>query len=128
MSPPAGQYAGRRAGILVASCILALGTAAAGCGGDDEDNGSSDEPSTIEPATPTGPTGAAGEEGTEDGEKPEDVDGDVGLEDGTVTPPPESDSQAQGGEDSPENDIPPEPGSPEAKFEEFCDENPEACG
>jgi hypothetical protein len=118
--------AGRRAGVLAVCLALALGgIAAAGCGGDDE-GGDSEEESTIEPQTPEGPTGAAGEAGAEEGQ-PADDDSDVGLEDGTVTPPPESDSQTEGAEDSPGNDVAPEPGSPQDQFEDFCDQNPEAC-
>ena len=30
--------------------------------------------------------------------------------------------------DSPTNDLPPEPDTPEARFEEFCKKNPGACG
>jgi hypothetical protein len=122
---------GRRAAPVFFACLaLVAGTAVAGCGGDDEETGPTTTP-TIEPATPTGPTGAAGEEGEEQ-EEPASDDSSVDPEDGTVTPPPESGDQATGGTqdqvDSPENDLPPEPGSPEAQFEQYCDENPEACG
>lgn len=121
--------AGRAAGALLACLVLLGGFAAAGCGGDDEEASTPSTTPTIEPATPTGPTGAAGEQG-EDQEPPSD-DSDVDPEDGTVTPPAESESQSTGGSapvDSAENDIPPEPGSPEAEFEKHCEENPEACG
>jgi hypothetical protein len=30
--------------------------------------------------------------------------------------------------DSPGNDLPPAPGSPEEQFERFCEQNPGACG
>lgn len=30
--------------------------------------------------------------------------------------------------DTKENDLPPEPGSPQDAFEKFCRENPDACG
>lgn len=36
-------------------------------------------------------------------------------------PPPASQ------EDSPANDTPPEPGSPQERFEQFCAQNPGAC-
>jgi hypothetical protein len=122
------RRAGPAAGALLACLALLGGVAIAGCGGDDEETAPTTTP-TIEPATPTGPTGAAGEQGDE--QKPASDDSDVDPEDGTVTPPPESDSQSSGGTapvDSAENDIPPEEGSPEAEFEKYCDENPDACG
>ena len=127
MSRVAPLRAGRAAGVLIACLALTGGTALAGCG-DDEDSSTPATTPTIEPSTPTGPTGAAGEQGDE-GDTPPSDDSDVDPEDGTVTPPPESGDQANGGTvDSPENDIPPEEGSPEAEFEQYCDENPDACG
>ena len=119
-----------RAGVVLACVALALGAGLAGCG-DDEEEGTPTTTPTIEPATPTGPTGAAGEQGAgPEGKKPAEH-GDVALDDGTVTPPPESDSQISGGaaapEDSAENDRPPDPGSAEEEFEKFCDDNPGAC-
>jgi hypothetical protein len=119
--------AGRLAGALLASLLLASAGAAAGCGGDDEKTSTPSTTPTIEPATPTGPTGAAGEDDQD--EQPPSDDSSLDPEDGTVTPPAESESQAEGGvEDSAENDVPPEPGSPEEAFEQHCEENPEACG
>ncbi|MGI8461579.1 MAG: hypothetical protein ACR2OC_08100 [Solirubrobacterales bacterium] len=113
-----------RAGALLASGLLAL-SAGIGCGGDEETTTPSTTP-TIEPATPTGATGAAGVEGTEDVAQSED--GNVDPDDGTVTPPAESGTQTIKPEDSPENDTPPEPGSAAEQFEQYCDENPDACG
>ena len=115
---------------LLACAATVLALVLAGCGGDDEGATSSTTP-TIEPKTPTGPTGPEAETG---GTEAPGEDAGEGLDDGTVEPPPESDSQTTGSggsaapEDSPENDVPPEPGSPEAEFEQFCEENPEACG
>jgi hypothetical protein len=43
---------------------------------------------------------------------------------GGGTPAPEAEPPA----DSPENDAPPPEDSPAERFEEFCDENPGACG
>jgi hypothetical protein len=121
--------AGRAAGALFACLLLAGGSAVAGCGGGDEETTAPSTTPTIEPATPTGPTGAAGE-GDQDQQPPSD-DTSLDPEDGTVTPPAESEVQTQGGaatEDSAENDIPPKPGSAEEAFEQHCEENPEACG
>ena len=116
--------AGRAAGALLACLLLACGTAVAGCGGDDEEGGTtSSTTETIEPATPTGPTGAAGDEGQE--QAPPSDDTSLDPDGGTVTPPAESESQT---EDSAENDVAPEPGSAEESFEQHCEQNPEACG
>jgi hypothetical protein len=96
----------------------------AGCGDDESDTTTP----TTEPAALTGPTGP-----TTGGEPPGEApgDGDLDLEDGTVTPPPEADPDTLPGEpqpqDSPQNDVPPPAGSAAEQFEEFCDENPEAC-
>lgn len=129
MSFAAPSPAARAAGALFACLLLAGGTAVAGCGGDDEGETTPSTTPTIEPATPTGPTGAAGEEGEDD--QPASDDSALDPEDGTVTPPAESevqDEQDLAPEDSAENDVPPEPGSAEEAFEQHCEENPEACG
>jgi hypothetical protein len=119
----------RAAGAALA-CLLIAGAALTGCGDDDGETTFPTTTPTIEPATPTGPTGAAGEQGA-GAQKPGGEGGDVGLEDGTVTPPPESGTQTESGgsaaEDSAENDLPPN-SEAEAAFEKYCDENPEACG
>jgi len=123
VSLPAPRRAGRAAGAFFACLLLAGGTAIAGCGGDDEETTTPSTTPTIEPATPTGPTGAAGEEGQD--EQPPSDDSSLDPEDGTVTPPAESESQT---EDSAANDVAPEAGSAEEAFEQHCEENPEACG
>ena len=43
---------------------------------------------------------------------------------GGGTPAPEAEPPA----DTPENDTPPPADSPAERFEEFCDDNPGACG
>jgi hypothetical protein len=48
----------------------------------------------------------------------------------TVTPTPTEKTQTgsrESGVDREGNDIPPPPGSPAARFEEFCRQNPGAC-
>ena len=95
-------------------------SAGAGCGGDDEEatdtmpeppaltvpDEGSEEPATT--PTETAPIPA-----------PEPEPDPAG---GTPAPP------AEPPPDSPENDAPPPPQSPAERFEEFCNQNPGACG
>ena len=122
-APIAGRSP-RRVALALSCLVLALGAGGiAGCGDDDSETTTP----TTEPATPTGPTGPT------TGDQPQGSDqgggGDVDLEDGTVTPPPEADPDnlPAGPQDSPGNDVPPPEGSPAENFENYCDENPEAC-
>jgi hypothetical protein len=105
----------RLAGLLFV--LLALGAAA--CGGDEE---AADTPKPPRLTVPGGPT-------TEETEtEPSDET--------TPTPAPQQDTGSGGASpvppqqtpDSPQNDVPPEPGTPESRFEKFCRENPGACG
>lgn len=92
---------------------------AAGCGGDDE-NASETEttPRTTVPRENTAPPA------TTETTPPQTQ----------TAPPPQTTPDNSGGStapttpDSPENDRKPAPGTPESKFEEFCDNNPGACG
>ncbi|MEX2252873.1 MAG: hypothetical protein WD649_01865 [Thermoleophilaceae bacterium] len=101
--------------------VLVAGVLAAGCGGDDE------------PASETVPTTA-----------PTDTESTTGktATDRTATDPDQGggqsgseDSGSSGGTrvpdrsrpDSPENDVPPPPGSPAERFEQECQVNPQAC-
>jgi hypothetical protein len=43
-------------------------------------------------------------------------------------PPPEPETDTTAPADSPENDTPPPADSPAERFEDFCNENPGACG
>jgi hypothetical protein len=90
---------------LVLTLALALGATA--CGDDDDV-----EPSSVPEITvPEGEVTGGGETTTT---APEPDSGGV-----TVDPSKP---------DSPANDVPPAPDTPEAKFEEFCEKNPAACG
>ncbi len=44
---------------------------------------------------------------------------------GTTAPSTTPQSQPQ---DGPDNDVPPEPGSPAERFEQQCEQNPQTCG
>jgi len=89
--------------VLLALGALAFGATA--CGDDDE----SDTTSVPEITIPEG------EAETTTGEPTSDPDSG-----GTSFDPDKP--------DSPSNDVPPEPDTPEARFEEFCEKNPGACG
>jgi hypothetical protein len=121
---------------FAATAVLALGiggTALAACGGDDEPTAATTTPTT---------TGAAGDGDSEGTAQVEDTN-----EGGTVdqAPAPEAPAPTDTGsgsappssggtppaydpeQDSPENDIPPPPGSPAEQFEQECEQNPEIC-
>ena len=95
----------------------------AGCGGDDGEP-AADTPATVPELTvpqtdevepPPTQTETTPPEPTETVPPPDDG--------GTPAPEPEPPPQ-----DTPENDTPPPPDSPAERFEEFCNDNPGACG
>jgi hypothetical protein len=99
-------------------CGLALLVALPACGGDedDEDSPTIDVPagasqSVPETATQTQPAPAGAGGGG----------GGGGAGGGTGAPNPAK-------PDTAENDLPPPPGSPQEQFEQFCNQNPGACG
>jgi type IV secretory pathway VirB10-like protein len=119
---------GRRALKALLAALLALTLVASGCGGDDEPS------AETEPALPnlTVPQGETTEPETE-------AVPDAPLDPSTETlPPVETVPPSTGGgtpapeseppPDTPENDTPPPADSPAERFEEFCDDNPGACG
>jgi hypothetical protein len=102
---------GRRAAIPPALIALVLGVA--GCGGDS--SGETTTPTFSVPSV-TAPGIATTTTHTTGGVKP-----------GTTT------SSHNGGvnpnaPDSPTNDVPPPPGSPQEAFEKQCEQHPAACG
>jgi hypothetical protein len=97
----------RAVAALLAAGALALG--AVGCG-DDED----DSDPTI--SVPEVTTSESVPETTTVPPAPTETTG------GTGTP-----TVAPTGEDSESNDVPPPPGSPQAKFEQACKQNPAVC-
>ena len=98
------------------SAALALAVLAfAGCGGDEERA----EPTITTPdLTVPGVTGTPEPTTTETAPAPAPPPTDTSG--GAPAPPAQP--------DRPENDTPPESGSPEERFEKFCDANPGACG
>jgi hypothetical protein len=115
---------------------LAVATLAlAGCGGDDE---SADEttPALPDLTVPRGDTGEEVEPAPAPAPEPETAP-QPNFETETLAPPETAPPSTGGGTpapesepppDTPENDAPPPEGSPAERFEEFCNENPGACG
>jgi type IV secretory pathway VirB10-like protein len=118
---------GRRILKVLLAALLALALAASGCGGDDEPS------AETEPALPnlTVPQGDTTEAAPETVPEPP-------FDPSTETLPPETVPPSTGGgtpapepeppADTPENDAAPPADSPAERFEEFCDDNPGACG
>jgi hypothetical protein len=106
----------RWAALLLAISALAVGAAA--CGGDDDGG---EQVTVPEISVPAGEPQSVPDETTTTPQT-------------TTTTAPDTGGGGGGGNvnpnkpDSPTNDIPPEPGTPEAKFEQFCEQNPGACG
>jgi hypothetical protein len=94
--------------------FLVLLTLAAGCGGDDEP----DNPPPLPDLTVPGET--AGPPATETSPQTETSP--------AQTTPPSTVPEPQATPDSPQNDTPPPADTPAERFEQFCNENPGACG
>jgi len=120
---------------LVAA-LIAVSLAA--CGGDDEP--SNDEVRKPPLTVPTNETTT--DESTDTTTDSTDTtetapETDTGTTEPAPEPPLDQPNPGNGGtpapdtnrppRDSPENDTPPEPGSPEERFEQFCEQNPGAC-
>ncbi len=91
------------------TALLALALGASGCLGDDEEDSGITLPSvpaTTQENVTTLTTPTTATEPTTPKAKPVDPNQP----------------------DTPENDVPPPSGSPQERFEEFCKQNPEACG
>ena len=97
--------------------LLVLAVGAAGCGDDDSDAPEPTVPSISVPELETTPEATTTTEPAEtEGTTTESGSGGVAK---PVDPAKE---------DSPTNDKPPAPGSPEEAFEKACEQNPAACG
>lgn len=123
--------AGRGALAAVAALTLALGA----CGGEEESDPTpaaetvpeTTATTTAPTTTTTAPTTTTGQTTTTTGPGSGDGTGGSADPEESVPAPGESGGTGGGG-DSAGNDRPPESGSPEEAFEQFCDENPRACG
>ncbi|MBA3264203.1 MAG: hypothetical protein H0T69_17395 [Thermoleophilaceae bacterium] len=113
--------AGRRALIarLGALLLLSLAVLSAGCGADEE---SSAEPPPKAPELTIPETDT--EEQAPQTETPTTETTPPSTDGGTPTPEPAPEAPT----DTPENDTPPPTDSPAERFEDFCNDNPGACG
>ena len=119
MRPPAS---GRRA-LTARSTFLALllVAAIAGCGGDDEPRTKTTRP-LPDLAVPTTGTPRTETEPAPPTQTTVDPATETLPDDGTGTTP------ATPPGDTPENDAPPPEDTPAERFEDYCNENPGACG
>jgi hypothetical protein len=102
---------GRRS-LVITLAVLVVGLAATGCG---DDSSGETTPSLSIPAV-TSPTSSAP---SVSGTSPATTQKSKTAPTGTYNP---------NAPDSPTNDVPPPPGSPQEQFEQQCRQNPEACG
>jgi hypothetical protein len=111
-----------RRGLTPLLVLLAL--APAGCGGDDEAPArpASARELTVPRRTETRPEAAATPTTAKPQPQPQPAPPpQTETSGGTQAPQPQP-------QDSPQNDTPPPKGTPAERFEQFCDENPDACG
>ena len=102
---------------------LLLLAAIAGCGGDDEPatDTARELPNLSIPTETTRATPAAPEETTPSTPTTVDPATETLPEEGPSTTPTTP-------ADTPQNDAPPPQGSPAERFEQYCNDNPGACG
>ncbi len=114
-------------------CVAAIASVVllgAGCGGDDEPAGGPVTPELTPPQASTDSTTATPpkiktvDDGTD---IPEDPSTETDTTEETTTEPPPT-TKPRRVPDNPNNDTPPPNGSPEERFEQFCNSNPKACG
>lgn len=110
---------GRRAASLSLIGLLSLfAVGAVGCGDDDSD---APEPTVPSISVPESTVAPEPETTTTEPAETDQTTTDSGT--GGVAKPVDPAK-----EDSPTNDKPPPPGSPEEAFEKACEQNPAACG
>ena len=111
-----------RRGLSLPILLLAL-AAGLGCGDDEAAKGTPTPPELTVPQE-------RGTDDTTDDTTPEQSSPpptSTGEQPSAPSPPPAAAPRGQA-EDSPQNDIPPKPGTPKDRFERFCEANPGACG
>lgn len=106
--------------IALAATLAGLGVggaAFAGCGDDDEGAGLYRATTTEATEATTGTTTTEPAQTTEEGQAPTEQSGGTRAPEDTYDPE----------QDTEEHDIPPPKGSPAEKFEQYCEQYPEAC-
>jgi hypothetical protein len=101
--------------------VLLIALAAVGCGGDDE-RATDTAPTVPDLTVPQTDETEPPETETETAPPPT-TETTPPSDDGGTTAPPEETTP-----DNPENDTPPPADSPAERFEDFCNDNPGACG
>lgn len=122
----------RSATWLSIAALVPLAALAGGCGGDDEP--------VANPTAPELIPSDGGTEGTTSTAPPKVKTVEEGGGEGSVVEPPVEDtteettptgpapSRPPRVPDNPGNDTPPPKGSPAERFEQYCNQNPKACG
>ena len=126
-----------RRGLVAPLLAVALAITAAGCGSDEETTAPPIRPT---PDTVPGQTDTASTEATTE-QTETNSGGGVGPTDTTTTETTETTDDNGGGggggvspgydpsqPDSSTNDVPAQQGTPQGSFEQYCNENPGACG
>ena len=115
--------------LIALVCGFALAGLVSACGGDDEKASETTPTITTEtetaPTTDTAPTATAEAPSTTPAPATTTPPADPDSGGTTVPKPTKPESQPQ---DGPDNDIPPEPGTPAERFEQQCQQNPQTCG
>jgi hypothetical protein len=126
-----------RRGLVAPLVAVTLAFAVAGCGSDEETTAPSVESSSANATTTTQSESASTETTTEQTDT--SSSGGVGPIDETTTSEAPDDNGGGGGggvspgydpsqPDSSTNDVPAQPGTPQSSYEQYCNENPGACG
>lgn len=114
--------------LLALACGVLLAGLVASCGGDDEKSAETVPTVTTETettATETTPTATTPAQTATTPAPPTTSPADPGSG-GTTVPTRTTPRSAP--QDGPDNDLPPEPGSPAERFEQQCQQNPQTCG
>jgi hypothetical protein len=109
------------------ACGVLLATGVAACGDDDKASETTPTVTTeteTTPTTETVPTATTPPPATTPRTTTPTPPADT---DSGGTPVPRTTPQSQP-QDGPDNDLPPEPGSPAERFEQQCRQNPQTCG
>jgi cytoskeletal protein RodZ len=126
-----------RRGLAAPVVAVALVFAFAGCGSDEETTAPAVESSSANATTTTHSESASTETTTEQTNTSSSAGGVSPPAETTTSEAPDDNGGGGGGvspgydpsqPDSSTNDVPPEPGTPQQGYEQYCKDNPGACG